>query len=46
MVFNKVYGKHATFLIDFKNRALLDSYGEDASVLVAEFERPRNFFGS
>lgn len=46
VVFNKIYGKHATFLVDYKNKSLLESYGEDANACRPDFKKPINFFGA
>jgi hypothetical protein len=46
VVFNKVYGRRATFLVDFKERKLVESFGEHAGNHEAAFERPLNFFGA
>ncbi len=41
VVFNKLYGRRETILLDFQNREFLQSYGEDLRE-----ERMRNYFGS
>lgn len=43
VVFNKIFGRHATFLVDIKNKSLLASYGEDAESMTGD--KTRNFFG-
>jgi len=46
VVFNKIFGRKATFVIDHRSRALLRSFGEDAGNLFDDMDRQRNFFGS
>ncbi len=46
VVFNKVYGRRSTFLVDLKKRALLKSFGEHSTECEPDFDRPLNFFGS
>ncbi|MFH0900155.1 MAG: hypothetical protein V2A73_05960 [Pseudomonadota bacterium] len=46
VVFNRICGRRSTFLVDYRRKALLCSYGEDAESYAAAFERPLNFFGS
>ncbi|MDX9720710.1 MAG: hypothetical protein RBU37_08175 [Myxococcota bacterium] len=46
VVFNTVYGKNSTFVIDVQARELVGSFGESsASVFGDTHERERNFFG-
>ena len=46
VVFNKIYGKRSTFLLDLEDRSLVDSYGVDKEEYIADPEdRNRNFFG-
>lgn len=46
VVFNKIFGKRSTFLLDFKRHELLESFGEHAKLYIGEFDKPRNFFGA
>lgn len=46
VVFNKIYGRRSTFLIDLKKRSLLKSYGEHSEEFAPDFDKPLNFFGS
>ncbi len=46
VLFNKVYGRRSTFLIDVELKELVGSYGEHAVDYAAGFDKPRNFFGS
>lgn len=46
VVFNKVFGKRSTYLVDFKRHELLESFGEDADLYAADFDKPRNYFGA
>jgi transcription elongation factor Elf1 len=46
VVFNKIYGRRATFLVDRADKKLVDSYGEHADSYVETFERPLNYFGA
>jgi hypothetical protein len=46
VVFNKVYGRRATFLVDRKARTVLGRYGEHAAAYAQTFERPLNYFGA
>lgn len=45
VVFNRIYGKHSTFVVDYKRKELTESFGEDRKTYIEEFERPVNFFG-
>lgn len=45
VAFNKVYGRHSTFLVDVKEKTLVEAYGEHASQFSPDFEKPINFFG-
>lgn len=45
VVFHKIYGRRATFVVDQRARKLVGSFGEDAPGYSATFERPLNFFG-
>jgi hypothetical protein len=46
VVFNKIYGRRATFVVDWKQRKLVDSFGEHAARYAATFERSLNYFGA
>lgn len=45
VVFHKVFGKHATFVVDLREHTLTERHGEDANAYSGTFERPLNFFG-
>ncbi len=45
VVFNRIYGVHSTFVVDYKKKRLESSFGEDKSDYVRDFEKPMNFFG-
>ncbi len=46
VVFNKVWGKHTTFVLDMRSKTVIQHFGEDAEGFFAsEEERGRNFFG-
>lgn len=45
VVFNRIYGKQATFLVDYKEKKLEKSYGKELADYVMDFEEPVNFFG-
>jgi hypothetical protein len=46
VAFNKVFGRHSTFVVDFKEKALVESFGEDAGQFSPDFDEPINFFGA
>jgi len=46
VVFNKIYGKRSTFLVDPADKKLLEHFGEDAVLYAEAFERPLNYFGA
>ena len=46
VVFHKICGLHATFLVDRQARKVQATYGEDAATYAGTFERPVNFFGA
>jgi hypothetical protein len=46
VVFNKIYGRRATFVVDPSDRKLVSSFGEHAESYAETFERPLNFFGA
>lgn len=45
VVFNRIYGKHSTFVLDYRRKELTSSFGEDKNNYLDDFERPLNFFG-
>jgi len=45
VVFNRIYGKHSTFVIDYKRKAIEQSFGEDKTTYEHDFDKPANFFG-
>jgi len=46
VVFNRIYGIHSTFVVDYKKKKLESSYGEDREIYLHDFEKPVNFFGA
>ena len=46
VVFNKIYGRQATFVVDRTARKLVNTYGAHADSYAASFDRPLNFFGA
>ena len=46
VIFNKVFGKKATFVMDLAEKTLVSSHGEHADHYDETFERPMNFFGA
>ncbi len=46
VVFNRIYGIHSTFVVDYKKKRLEGSYGEDKEIYLRDFEKPVNFFGA
>ena len=47
VIFNKIFGKHATYVIDYEKKSLSQKYGPDAEEIPDhEFEKDLNFFGS
>ena len=46
VVFNKIYGRRSTFVVDLKKKSLLKSYGEHSNDFEPDFDKPLNFFGS
>jgi len=45
VVFNRIYGKHSTFVIDYKRKQVQQSYGEDKETYKHDFNKTPNFFG-
>lgn len=46
VVFNRIYGIHSTFVVDYKKKQLESSYGEDRDTYSPDFDKPVNFFGA
>lgn len=46
VVFNKVFGKKATFVLDLAEQTMVSSHGEHAVHYEDTFDRPMNFFGA
>jgi hypothetical protein len=46
VVFHNTYGKRATFVVDPRQKKLVEAYGEHADPLAEIFERPLNYFGA
>ncbi len=46
VVFNRSYGIHSTFVVDYKKKRLESSFGADKNEYVGEFEKKVNFFGA
>ncbi len=46
VVFHKVYGRQATFVVDRDAKKLVESFGQHAANYSDTFERPLNFFGA
>jgi hypothetical protein len=46
VVFHKVYGRRATFVVDRREKKLVNAFGEHAPSYTDTFERPLNFFGA
>ena len=45
VVFNKIFGRRSTFLVELKGRSLIKAFGEHAPEYQLEFNKPLNFFG-
>ncbi|MBW2366787.1 MAG: hypothetical protein JRH15_02765 [Deltaproteobacteria bacterium] len=45
VVFNRIYGKQSTFVVDFKEKKVENAYGADQENYIREFDKPINFFG-
>lgn len=45
VVFNRIYGKHSTFVVDYKRKEIAGSYGEDKDGYIHGFDKEVNFFG-
>lgn len=46
VVFNKIFGKRSTFLVDMEEKKVVESFGVDQGEYVSDpEERRRNFFG-
>lgn len=46
VVFNRIYGIHSTFVVDYKKKQLQKAYGEDRTAYQRDFEKSVNFFGA
>jgi hypothetical protein len=46
VVFNRIYGIHSTFVVDYKKKKLESSYGQNKKVYQRDFDKPVNFFGA
>jgi predicted RNA-binding Zn-ribbon protein involved in translation (DUF1610 family) len=46
VVFNKIHGRRATFVVDPERQSLVSRFGRDADSYADTFERPLNFFGA
>ncbi len=46
VIFNKIYGKRSTFLVDPVDHKLLESHGDHAGDYSGTFDRPLNYFGA
>jgi hypothetical protein len=46
VVFNRFYGKHASFIFDLDSHSLVSSYGEHQNNFSSEFDTSINFFGA
>jgi hypothetical protein len=44
VVFNRIYGKHSTFVVDYKHKEVAGSFGEDKGKYIHDFDRDVNFF--
>ncbi len=44
-IFNRIYGKHSTFLADYQKKNIKNSFGEDKDDYIHGFDKPVNFFG-
>ena len=45
VIFNKIFGKQSTFLVDLKEKKLVKSFGEHVHQYHQDFDIPKNFFG-
>jgi hypothetical protein len=46
VVFNRIYGIHSTFVVDYKKKQLASAHGEDKKTYQRDFDKPVNFFGA
>ncbi len=46
VIFNRIYGVHSTFVVDYKKKRLQSSFGEDKDIYMRDLEKPVNFFGA
>lgn len=45
VTFNRVFGKHSSFIYDIASHKVVESYGEHQNQYSDEFNHPINFFG-
>ncbi|MBN1947895.1 MAG: hypothetical protein JW797_19670 [Bradymonadales bacterium] len=45
VVFNRAFGEHSSFLIDYQRKEVVASFGEHAHDFIDEFGKNINFFG-
>ena len=45
VVFNRIYGVHSTFVVDYKKKKVESAYGEDKAMYSQDFDKSVNFFG-
>lgn len=45
VVFNRIFGVHSTFVVDYKKKKVESSYGEDRETYSRDFDKAVNFFG-
>lgn len=45
VVFNKTFGRRSTFLINWRDKTLVGSYGDHADEDTPDFDKPLNYFG-
>jgi hypothetical protein len=46
VVFNRIFGNRCTFVVNWSESKLVNSFGEHADDYLDTFERPLNFFGA
>jgi len=45
VVFNRIYGRQSTFVVDYKQKKVIMAFGEDKDLYADEFEKQLNYFG-
>ena len=45
VVFNRIYGRQSTFVVDYKQKKVIMAFGQDKDLYADEFEKPINYFG-